>query len=84
MDLVPSSHQFLDNTGTVAVTWDIDSEPVEQRQPGVAQRSILGNDNVLSEFNSRAASGKDRRAIIQIVDVTDVAAEDDAGIVEQV
>ncbi len=58
-------------------------DAAKQGEPRVAQRRVFRNDEVLPEFDARAASGEDRRAVIQIMHAADVAAKDEACVVKQ-
>ena len=47
------SDEFLQHTRAVAMTLHIDAVAMQQREPGIAEWSIFGDDEMLAKFDAR-------------------------------
>jgi len=74
--------QLLHDARAVAVSFGVDAESLQHRQPHIAQRCVLRQDEVLAECQVGSAAGEDGRAIGQVVDGADVRSEGHGGVVE--
>ena len=72
---LPSRLQFLDHARAIAMALGIDPHTLQHGQPDVAQRGILGKNQMLTQFQVGSASRKNGRAIIKIVDAADIRSE---------
>ena len=73
----------LHHARAVAVPVDIDADSSQHRQPNIAQRRVLRQDEVLAQLQAGSAAGEDGRAIGQVVDGADVRSEGYGGVVEE-
>ncbi|MEK0445825.1 MAG: hypothetical protein RLZZ399_1146 [Verrucomicrobiota bacterium] len=78
-----SGLELLDHAGAVAVALGGDPEAVEEGEPDVGERGVLGEDKVLPEFEVGAAAGEKGGAIIEVMDAADVAAVGEGDVVEE-
>ena len=56
---------------------------LQHRQPHIAQRCVLRQDEMLAQFQVGSAAGENRWAIGQVVDGADVRSEGHGGVVEE-
>ena len=61
--IVNSSLQFLDHARTITVSFGVDSEALQHRQPHVAQRRVLRQDEMLTQLQVGSAAGENSWAI---------------------
>lgn len=61
--------------------FDFDAGSLQLREPQVAQRCLLGHDEVLAVLESAAAAGDDGGAVGEVMDGVDVAAQGQRGVV---
>src|SRR5438094_125602 len=78
-----SCFQLLDDSRAVAMTLDLDAQSVQQGQPGIAQRRITRQYQMLAELETRAAPREDHRAIVEIMDRANVAAVGQDGMIQE-
>ena len=61
--------------------WGPDS--VQQREPDVGERRVIGEHNVLPELDVCRAPSQNCRAIVQVMDRADVASVGEGNVVEE-
>ena len=54
------------------MTFDVNSHPLQHRQPHITKRSVFRKNQMLAEFEIGPTTGKDSRAIGQVVNGADV------------
>ena len=60
----------------------VDADAVEHRQPRIAERCVLGRDDVVAEFEACGSTAEDRWTVREFVAGADVAAVGEGDVVE--
>ena len=78
-----SGDDLLQRPGAVTVALGLDSDSMQHRQPGVAERGVFGRDDIVAEFQAGTATGEDGGTIAQLVACADVATVGEGDVVEE-
>jgi hypothetical protein len=65
------STQARDDSSAIAVALHRDPTALEQGEPGVAERSVLGSHEILSQADPGLAAGEERGAVVEAVSGAD-------------
>lgn len=76
-------HNLLQHSGAVSMAFGHYAEAMEQGQPCVTKWGVVGNDNVLAQFDVRGTAGEQGGAVAEFVAGANVAPINQGDIVEQ-